>query len=102
MRKRPSRIKEAAYYQVARAKRDGQLALKPCEICGAKPAECHHIDHSDQLRVMWLCHKHHMQTHSQFGKPAPDWFEDIRAAMKKIDAARLASRAARAFNRRVN
>jgi hypothetical protein len=73
----------------------GELYRRPCEVCGAEPAECHHIDYSAPERVMWLCTAHHKQTDSQFGKPAPDWMADIRAAMKKIDAARLAGRARR-------
>jgi hypothetical protein len=56
----------------------------------------HHIDYADPERVMWLCTKHHHQTHSQFGRPAPlDWQADIRAAVARIDAQRLALRAAR-------
>ena len=73
-----------------------RLGIKsgPCEICGTEPADLHHIDYSNPRRVMRLCHKHHMQTHSQFAKPAPiDWMADIRAATKAIEAARLASRA---------
>lgn len=66
-----------------------------CEICGAKPADLHHIDYSDPSRVMRLCELHHMQTHSQYGKPAPvDWMADIRAAQRRIDAKRAALRAA--------
>lgn len=70
-----------------------QLRLQPCEICGATPAERHHIDYSDPERVMWLCKLHHEQTHSQFGRPAPvDWMADIRAAVARIEARRLAAR----------
>jgi queuine/archaeosine tRNA-ribosyltransferase len=66
-----------------------------CEICDDKPAELHHIDYADPARVMRLCHLHHMQTHSQFGKPAPlDWMADIRAAQRRIDEARARLRAA--------
>lgn len=67
-----------------------------CEICGATPADLHHIDYADPARVMRLCELHHMQTHSQFAKPAPvDWMADIRAAMKRIEAERARLRAAR-------
>lgn len=74
--------------------RDGHVIRKrklrqPCEVCGATPAECHHIDYNDPERRMWLCKAHHEQTHSQFGRPAPaDWMADIRAAMRRIDAQR--------------
>lgn len=73
--------------------RDGDIRRQACEICGDTPAECHHIDYSDPERVMWLCKRHHEQTHSQFGRPAPlDWMADIRAAVARIDAQRLALR----------
>jgi hypothetical protein len=78
-----------------RRKRES-IAPQPCEVCGYEPAQCHHIDYSDPTRRMWLCDLHHAQTHSQFGKPAPlDWMADIRAAQARIDAQRLALRAAR-------
>jgi len=69
---------------------------QPCEICGAS-AQRHHIDYADPERIMWLCQIHHAQTHSQFGRPAPvDWMADIRAAVARIDAERIASRNRRA------
>ena len=77
--------------------RRGDLQRQPCEVCGLEPAECHHIDYSDPERVMWLCTAHHAQTHSQFGKPAPEWMADIRAAVRRIDAQRLIARADRAL-----
>jgi hypothetical protein len=84
-----------AHSAVHQAVAEGEFYRQPCEICGAEPAEAHHIDYTDPLRVMWLCHRHHMQTHSQFGRPAPlDWMADIRAAVARIDALRLASRSA--------
>lgn len=72
--------------------RNQLLAKQPCEVCGATPAEGHHIDYASPERVMWLCKAHHAQTHSQFGRPAPEWMSDIRAAVARIDARRLAAR----------
>jgi hypothetical protein len=84
-----------AHSAVHQAVAQGELYKQPCEICGAEPADAHHIDYNDPLRVMWLCTKHHMQTHSQFGRPAPvDWMADIRAAQARIDQERLRLRAA--------
>jgi hypothetical protein len=94
-RRRTSDDKAYARGHSANELRQGELYRRPCEVCGAQPAECHHIDYSDPSRVMWLCTAHHRQTHSQFRKPAPEWMADIRAAQKKIDAARLAARARR-------
>jgi hypothetical protein len=88
--------KKRARYETQVAIRGGEVERKhECEICGSRPAHCHHIDYADPLRVMWLCPRCHMQTHSQFGRPAPaDWMADIRTAVARIDAQRLALRAA--------
>ena len=87
--KRYRHIEKAAYH-TRKALKAGKIQRGPCEVCGVSPAECHHIDYSDPDRIMWLCKKHHAQTHSQFGKPAPlDWMADIRKAMRKIDAHRM-------------
>jgi hypothetical protein len=86
---------EAAAYHTRKQLKEGRLKRQPCEVCGAEPAECHHIDYADPDRIMWLCKAHHAQTHSQFGKPAPvDWMADIRAAQRRIDAQRRASASA--------
>jgi hypothetical protein len=77
-------------------RRRAGIKPQPCELCGTEPAECHHIDYNDPERRMWLCKACHSAWHSQFAKPAPvDWMADIRAAMKRIDAARARLRAAR-------
>jgi hypothetical protein len=84
-----NRAAERAHYHTQKKLGEGSLRREPCEICGAEPAECHHIDYADPDRIMWLCKAHHEQTHSQFGKPAPlDWMADIRAAQKRIEAQR--------------
>jgi hypothetical protein len=81
--------KQHARYRTLVLEHEGILEAGPCEVCGAEPADWHHIDYDDPSRVARLCRLHHMQTHSQFGKAAPDWFEDIRAAQRRIDAYRL-------------
>jgi hypothetical protein len=89
--------KAHARYLTRKLVEDGEIDVPGvCFVCGAEPAECHHIDYNDPSRVMWLCHACHSAYHSQFGKPAPvDWMADIRTAMKRIDAARASLRAAR-------
>jgi hypothetical protein len=44
------------------AMQSGRLKPQPCMICGAK-SEAHHPDYSRPLDVVWLCRKHHMETH---------------------------------------
>jgi hypothetical protein len=41
----------------------GNVKPQPCLICGAK-AEAHHPDYDAPLDVVWLCPKHHRQTHA--------------------------------------
>ena len=50
---------------VRRAVQRGTLIKRPCEICGATKAECHHesYDKADWLKVRWLCKKHHEALH---------------------------------------
>ena len=55
--KRSARSK--TYYALKR----GKLLEMPCIVCGDK-AEAHHPDYSRPLDVVWLCHRHHAQTHA--------------------------------------
>lgn len=41
----------------------GQLVPKPCEKCGAEPAQKHHEDYSKPLDVIWLCAACHTAGH---------------------------------------
>jgi len=47
--------------------RRGLITPQPCEICGAT-AEAHHPDHTDPLRVQWLCRIHHKRLHAELRK----------------------------------
>jgi len=55
--------KLSAKYQVAYAIKKGLLKKEPCEICGKIKVVAHHPDYSKPLKVIWLCHKHHMAIH---------------------------------------
>lgn len=41
----------------------------PCEVCGVKNAEIHHLDYSKPLKIKWLCRKHHCEWHKKNGIP---------------------------------
>ena len=41
----------------------GKVHKQPCEICGMEPAEAHHDDYNNPLKVRWLCKKHHVEWH---------------------------------------
>lgn len=46
----------------------GALPPKPCAVCGrentlAAPNQAHHVDYTQPLRVIWLCHLHHRAVH---------------------------------------
>ena len=43
--------------------KSGKLIKNPCEKCGSKKVDVHHIDYSKPLDVRWLCRKHHMLMH---------------------------------------
>ena len=55
--------KRAAHVAVNNAVRDGRLQPLPCFVCGSDQAEAHHPDYSLPLEVIWLCDKHHKETH---------------------------------------
>jgi hypothetical protein len=42
----------------------GKLERQPCAECGA-PAEMHHPDYAQPLRVIWLCRQHHLVFHGK-------------------------------------
>jgi hypothetical protein len=41
----------------------GYLIRGRCLVCGAAPADAHHPDYSDPLRITWLCDTHHSVFH---------------------------------------
>jgi len=59
--KHPDR--RSASNAVSNAIRDGKLEKLPCFVCG-KNAQGHHPDYSRPLDVVWLCPKHHKETHA--------------------------------------
>lgn len=62
-RKNPEKF--AAHQLVRYAIKNGKLAKKPCEVCGAENRlEAHHEDYTRPLDVIWLCSEHHKWIHS--------------------------------------
>jgi hypothetical protein len=58
--KHPNR--KAANTILGNAIRDGKVIRQLCFVCGNK-AHAHHPDYDRPLDVMWLCPKHHKETH---------------------------------------
>ena len=58
--KHPNR--RAASQILNNALRDGKVQRHFCFVCGKK-AHAHHPDYDRPLDVMWLCPKHHKETH---------------------------------------
>lgn len=56
-------VKRAAHIIVNNAVRDGRLIRQPCQVCGIEKSEAHHENYEKPLDVMWLCKKHHTETH---------------------------------------
>lgn len=49
----------------------GEVERRPCERCGAEPAQAHHTNYDEPLMVTWLCDAHHGAEHVGRGrKPA--------------------------------
>lgn len=55
------RSKDIARSYAATYLKRGKIKREPC-WCGA-PAEMHHSDYSQPLKVEWLCRKHHLDLH---------------------------------------
>jgi len=50
-------------HKVAIALRSNKIRKKRCNVCGKLIVEAHHEDYSKPLKVIWLCHTHHMELH---------------------------------------
>lgn len=60
--------KKFATTLVGNSIRDGKLKRLPCFICGEEKTEAHHPDYSMPLDVVWMCKKHHSETHGLYRK----------------------------------
>lgn len=52
-----------AHTKVRSALLSGKIIKTPCVICGNIKSEGHHFDYSMPLDIVWLCKKHHKETH---------------------------------------
>lgn len=59
-----------AHIALASGLRRGLIQRKPCELCGAEPADAHHDDYSRPLDVRFMCRKHHRQHHAKANREA--------------------------------
>lgn len=57
--------KVRARHALGHAVENGLVKPRPCEKCGAEPAQGHHEDYAQTLVVRWLCAAHHSQLHNQ-------------------------------------
>ncbi len=57
--------KERARKKTSSAIRDNKIIRNPCEICGDKKSEAHHLDYRRPFLISWLCFKHHRKLHGQ-------------------------------------
>jgi hypothetical protein len=61
--KYPNRYK--ARYTLEHALSAGKISKTACFECGCNKVEAHHVHYDLPLDVVWLCKKHHMQTHME-------------------------------------
>ena len=69
------------------ALRDGSLTRMPCEVCGDKKSDAHHVNYDKPLEIRWLCRKHHLRAHGKRKRPQaikattrtkqPDWIKRL-------------------------
>jgi hypothetical protein len=57
-----------AHLALASGIRRGLVERRPCEVCGAEPADAHHDDYARPLAVRFLCRRHHRGWHAQAGE----------------------------------
>lgn len=62
--------KKAATNALNSAVKRGRIQKHPCFVCGSEPAQGHHPNYDAPLDVIWLCPKHHKQTHALVRKAA--------------------------------
>lgn len=55
--------KKYAQGVVARAVISGKIVRLPCFVCGEEKTEGHHPNYDAPTEVIWLCDKHHKETH---------------------------------------
>jgi len=61
--------KKQAWSKLRQAIDRGEVTKKPCAICGSsKNIEAHHFNYEKPLEVVWLCKKHHKETHRKLLK----------------------------------
>lgn len=61
-----NREKRSAYNAVQIALKSGALKRGPCSVCGATKVHAHHVDYSQKLKVVWLCHQCHKKEHRKY------------------------------------
>ena len=55
--------KKYAQGAVSKAVIAGKIKRLPCFICGNEATEGHHPNYDSPIDVIWLCDKHHKETH---------------------------------------
>jgi transcription elongation factor Elf1 len=60
--------KYQARYKVKLALHNGLLTKLPCQFCGIKKVEAHHLDYSKPLDIIWLCSNCHKLLHKELKK----------------------------------
>ena len=55
--------KKYAQGAISRAVKKGIVIKTACFVCGSEKVEAHHPDYSSPLDVIWMCDKHHKETH---------------------------------------
>jgi hypothetical protein len=58
------RLERRAHKIVETAIFNGSLLRESCRVCGSSDVHAHHEDYSKPLEIVWLCPKHHRESHA--------------------------------------
>ena len=58
-------LKRLCRVRTTRLIESGELKPRPCNECGAKEVQAHHIGYIDPTDILWLCHECHCKVHGR-------------------------------------
>jgi hypothetical protein len=57
--------KDKCRYETRKLIKAGEIQVMPCEVCGSKKTQVHHLDYEYPAEILFLCEKHHRNWHRE-------------------------------------
>ena len=83
--KKMNPMKARAHKLLGHAVANGLVLKKPCYVCDCKNVHAHHWNYSHPLKVIWMCAKHHKETHFWLNILYPNSKEDKQSNILAIN-----------------